>query len=88
MLLVGAFFWLTALGGRTRPLSVAVQPEAPRQPVLSARRTPDVLSFVTRSSRPERTAASPAPSLLERVTNESTSGVRRADSTGCRGASG
>lgn len=51
VLLVGAFFWLTALGGRTRPLSVAVQPEAPRQPVLSARRTPDVLSFVTRSSR-------------------------------------
>ena len=51
VLLVGAFFWLTALGERTRPLVAAAQAPAPRQPVLSARRTPDVLSFVTRSSR-------------------------------------
>ncbi|MFN5650782.1 MAG: D-alanyl-D-alanine carboxypeptidase, partial [Actinomycetes bacterium] len=51
VLLVAAFFWLTSLGERTRPLAAAAQVQAPRQPVLSARRTPDVLSFVTRSSR-------------------------------------
>jgi len=51
VLLVGAFFWLTAIGDRTRPLAAAAEAPAPRQPVLSARRTPDVLSFVTRSSR-------------------------------------
>ena len=51
VVLAGAFMWLSALGGRTRPLAAVAQTQVPRQPVLSARRTPDVLSFVTRSSR-------------------------------------
>ena len=53
MLLVAAFAWLSALGTRTDPLTARTQPVPPRQPVLSARRTPDVLSFVTRASRLE-----------------------------------
>lgn len=51
LVLVASFVWLSALGGRTRPLASGLPGESPRQPVLSARRTPDVLSFVTRSSR-------------------------------------
>jgi D-alanyl-D-alanine carboxypeptidase/D-alanyl-D-alanine-endopeptidase (penicillin-binding protein 4) len=51
LVLVALFVWLSTLGGRTRPLASGTAGGSPRQPVLSARRTPDVLSFVTRSSR-------------------------------------
>lgn len=51
LVLGSSFVWLSALGERTRPLAGAVPAVAPRQPVLSARRTPEVLSYVTRSSR-------------------------------------
>ena len=50
--MLGALFaWLSALGDRSA-LAVGGAPvKEIRKPVLSARRTPDVLSFVTRTSR-------------------------------------
>lgn len=51
VVLVVALVWLGALAGRTRALSASPQSQVPRKTLLSARRTPHVLSFVTRTSR-------------------------------------
>lgn len=50
-LLVVLFFVLSSLGSRVDGLKAAVVKAVPRQPVLSARRTPGTLSFVTRTAR-------------------------------------
>lgn len=51
VLLAVVLVWLGGLATRTRPLAPGEQLSVPRKAVLSARRTPDVLSFVTRTGR-------------------------------------
>lgn len=51
LLLFALALWLGALSTRTTPLGAGSAGSAPRHPVLSARRTPDVLSYITRTSR-------------------------------------
>lgn len=55
--------WLSSLGARSHPLSGLPPDELPRKPVLSARRTPDVLSFVTRTARVKSSLAAVARQL-------------------------
>ena len=68
-LLAVAYFVLSSLGSRTDPLGTDARIVAPRQPVISVRRTPATLSFVTRTSRVSSalagiTGALPANSCL------------------------
>ena len=51
MLLGGLWVWLDGLGSRAQALETTAEPSAARRPVLSVRRTPDVLSLVTRTTR-------------------------------------
>lgn len=51
MLLGGLWVWLDGLGSRAQALETTLEPSAARRPVLSVRRTPDVLSLVTRTTR-------------------------------------
>lgn len=51
LLLGGLFLGLSSLGARVDALGPSAPGENPRQPVLSARRTPSTLSFVTRTAR-------------------------------------
>ncbi|MFM7262801.1 MAG: D-alanyl-D-alanine carboxypeptidase, partial [Acidimicrobiales bacterium] len=51
MLLGGLWVWLDGLGSRAQALETTLEPPAARRPVLSVRRTPDVLSLVTRTTR-------------------------------------
>ena len=49
LVLACAWMYLDGLGSRAQSLAAAGEPNAPRRPVLSARRTPDTLSFLTRT---------------------------------------
>lgn len=51
LLLGGLWTYLDGLGSRARARELTAATAPPRRPVLSVRRTPDVLSLVTRSSR-------------------------------------
>jgi len=51
LVLGGLFMALSSLGSRVDALGAATPRDNPRQPVLSARRTPGTLSFVTRTAR-------------------------------------
>lgn len=51
MLLAVLFMFLSSLGSRVDALGPDTRDDVPRQPVLSARRTPGTLSFVTRTAR-------------------------------------
>jgi D-alanyl-D-alanine carboxypeptidase/D-alanyl-D-alanine-endopeptidase (penicillin-binding protein 4) len=49
LFLAGLWLYLDGLGSRAQSLAPSVAPAIPRRPVLSARRSPDTLSFLTRT---------------------------------------
>lgn len=49
--LAGLFLWLSAVGARSAAVPGEVAGGDPRKPVLSVRRSPEVLSFVTRTGK-------------------------------------
>ncbi|MEN9793160.1 MAG: putative D-alanyl-D-alanine carboxypeptidase [Actinomycetota bacterium] len=57
MVFGGGYLVTDALAGRVVPVAEAVMPASPAVPVLSARRTPTVLSTLTRTGRFSRAAA-------------------------------
>lgn len=67
--LFAGFVWLSSLGNRSAGKVSAALVGETRKPVLSARRTPDVLAFITRTSRVKNSLAAtsgllPADSCL------------------------
>ena len=70
VVLAAAFVWLSALGNRSSARAGVPGTVVVREPVVSARRTPGVLSFVTRTSKVRAALAStvarlPADSCLD-----------------------